>query len=479
MFLVVSGCFVKSPIKYFKRLLPVAVLCVLLMVVWSGCSVPGDHSHSSHRAPNIVLIVVDDLGYGDLGCYGSELHDTPNIDALAKGGMRFTDFHTNGPVCSPTRAAIMTGQYQQRSGIESAIGFVTDEGVSLEKVMFSEMLVEGGYACGLVGKWHLGWVGTFGPNDQGFDISYCSNNSPDYHSHVSRNGKVDWYKDHQLYKESGYLTDLVTKHSRSFIEENQEQPFFLFVSHPAIHFPFQGPADPPFRTEGKLWHGSERIVGQIQPDSKYGPLPPEEYKRAYKDMLESVDRSVGAIVGTIDELGLREDTLIVVTSDNGAYFWVGSNGIYRGQKGDLFEGGHRVPGIFNWPGKIPRDSVSEEITTTMDLAPTFVSVAGTTYSEKQAFDGMDISPVLFDQALLPPRTIFWRFNNSYTDSQARAVREGDWKFVLEGGQRYLFDLSEDPAERNNLASEYLERVETMDAAFLEWEAEITRNVPSP
>ena len=425
-----------------------------------------------------MLIVVDDLGFGDLGCYGSELHQTPNIDALAKGGMRFTDFHTNGPVCSPTRAALMTGQYQQRSGIESAIGFVTDEGVSLEKVMFSEMLAEKGYACGVVGKWHLGWVGTFGPNDQGFDISYCSNNSPDYHSHVSRNGKVDWYKDHQLYKESGYLTDLVTKHSRTFIEKNQEQPFFLFVSHPAIHFPFQGPDDPPFRKEGKLWHGNERVTGQVQPDSKYGPLPPENYKRAYKDMLESVDSSVGAIVEKIDELGLRENTLIVVTSDNGAYSWVGSNGIYRGQKGDLFEGGHRVAGIFNWPGKIPKGSVSEEITTTMDLAPTFVSLAGTPDSEKQAFDGIDISQVLFDQVSLPPRTIFWRFNNSYTDSHARAVREGNWKYVVEEGETYLFNLSGDPGEQVNLALANPNLVGQMEKAYLSWEQDVTNGTPA-
>jgi arylsulfatase A len=467
-----------SPSKRSKRILPAAVLCLFVIMVWSACSFTSEAPHSPHQPPNIVLIVVDDLGFGDLGCYGSELHQTPHIDALAKGGMRFTDFHTNGPVCSPTRAALMTGQYQQRSGIESAIGFVTDEGVSLEKVMISEMLAEKGYACGVVGKWHLGWVGAYGPNDQGFDISYCSNNSPDYHSHVSRNGKVDWYKDHQSHKESGYLTDLVTKHSRAFIEKNQEHPFFLFVSHPAIHFPFQGPDDPPFRTEGKLWHGNERVTGQVQPDSKYGPLPPEEYKRAYKDMLESVDNSVGSIVEKIDQLGLRENTLIVVTSDNGAYSWVGSNGIYRGQKGDLFEGGHRVPGIFNWPGRIPKGFVSEEITTTMDLAPTFASLAGFSDSEKPAFDGIDISSVLFDQASLPPRTLFWRFNNSYTDSHARAVRKGDWKFVLEEGQRHLFDLSKDPAERNNLASEFRERVEAMDAAYLEWEAEVTRNVPS-
>lgn len=452
---------------------PVFILCVLLVMMFTACSSSYEASSKTSRPPNIVMIVVDDLGYGDLACYGSVLHHTPNIDALADGGIRFADFHTNGPVCSPTRAALITGQYQQRSGIESAIGFVKDEGVPLEKVTIAEVLEQAGYTSGVVGKWHLGWVGSYGPNDQGFDLSYCSNNSPDYHSHVSRNGQVDWYKDHELYKETGYLTELVTKHSRDFIEANQRNPFFLFVSHPAIHFPFQGPSDPPFRTEGKLWHGNERISGQVQPDSKYGPLPPEEYKRAYKDMLEAVDHSVGAIVKSIDELGLRDRTLIMVTSDNGAYSWVGSNGIYRGQKGDLFEGGHRVPAIFNWPGRIPKGTVSHATVLTMDLAPTFASIAQIEEAEVPPFDGFDISPALFEQELLPLRTLFWRFNNSYTTTHARAVRIGDWKYVLEQGETYLFNLNDDPGEQVNLAHTKQDMVEQMEQAYLSWEQDVT------
>jgi arylsulfatase A len=419
-----------------------------------------------------VLIVIDDLGYGDLGCYGSDIHKTPHIDALADAGLRLTDFHTNGPVCSPTRAALMTGQYQQRSGIESAIGFVTDEGVSLEKVTIAELLRKRGYTSGVVGKWHLGWVDAYGPNDQGFDVSYCSNNSPDYHSHVSRNGKIDWYKDHELYKENGYLTDLVTRHSNTFIEENQNKPFFLFVSHLALHFPFQGPSDPPFRTEGKVWHGKERIPGKVQPDSKYGPLPPEEYRRAYRDMLAAVDASVGSIVATLDRLDLRRETLMVIISDNGAYSWVGSNGIYRGQKGDLFEGGHRSPAVFNWPGRIAAGEFSDATTMTMDLAPTFAALAG--LEESQQFDGIDLSDLLFDKTPIPERTLFWRFNNSYTSTRARSVREGKWKYVLEKDGSYLFDLDKDPAEETNLASVHPARLEAMDRAFVAWEKEVTQ-----
>lgn len=445
----------------------------VLFLLTAGCKPPVDDARVVSQRPNIVLIVIDDLGYGDLGVYGNKLHQTPHIDKLAKGGMRFTDFHTNGPVCSPTRVALMTGQYQQRSGIESAIGFVKDEGMPLAKNTIAEILGDHGYACGLVGKWHVGHVDNFGPNDQGFDLSYCSNNSPDYHSHVSRNGEGDWYKDHKLHQEPGYLTDLVTRHSQEFIEAHKEEPFFLFVSHLAVHFPYQGPADPPFRTEGKEWNGNERIVGHVQPDSKYGPLRPEEYTRAYREMLEAVDESVGAVVETLEKLKLRERTLIVVTSDNGAYSWVGSNGIYRGQKGDLFEGGHRVPGIVNWPGKVEEQSISHATATTMDLAPTFLSAAGIDDPRAKFFDGVDLGEVVLSGAALPSRKLFWRFNNAYSGSHAHAVRQGEWKYMEEAGETFLFNLSKDPGERHNLASANPQLVRGLKRDFLSWERDVT------
>lgn len=457
-------------LNHFRCIIGMAPVLLLLI---TGCKPHVDDSQIGSLKPNIVLIVIDDLGYGDLGSYGSELHRTPHIDQLAKEGIRFTDFHTNGPVCSPTRAALMTGQYQQRSGIESAIGFVKDEGMPLAKNTIAEILRDHGYACGLVGKWHLGYVENFGPNDQGFDLSYCSNNSPDYHSHVSRNGEVDWYKDHKLHQESGYITDLVTRHSNEFIEANKEKPFFLFISHPAVHFPFQGPTDPPFRTVGKEWNGNERIVGHVQPDSKYGPLRPEEYKRAYRDMLQAVDMSVGAIVQTLEKLNLRDNTLIVITSDNGAYSWVGSNGQYRGQKGDLFEGGHRVPAIFNWPGKLSSGIVCGETTATMDLAPTFLAAAGIKDPRAEAFDGVDLSDVIFNNASLRPRKLFWRFNNAYTDSHAHAVRVGKWKYVEQDGETFFFDLTKDPGEQTNLASTNSPLVKELKTDFLSWEKEVT------
>ena len=414
--------------------------------------------------PNIILIVIDDIGYGDLGCYGSAIQETPHIDRLAESGMRMTDFHTNGPVCSPTRAALLTGQYQQRSGIESAIGFTKDEGMPLSKQTIAERLAEKGYVSGVFGKWHVGHVSRFGPNDQGFRSSVVSNNSPDYQTHVSRVGELDWFKDQRLLDEPGYLTDLVTAHTLEFIETNKAKPFFAFVSHIACHFPFQGPDDPPHRTLGKIWH-----------DTKYGPLPESEYKRAYHDMLKAVDESVGKMTGYLEQNGLSENTLIVITSDNGAYSWVGSNAPLRGQKGDLFEGGHRVPMIVYWPGHIEPGSVSKATAMTMDLLPTFLHIAGIDPDPDQVVDGSDITDIWTGKRDGLARTLFWRFNNSYTQAKACAVREGSWKYVEQDGETYLFNLDADLEEQRNLAGEHPERVRQFRSAFATWESEVTTN----
>ncbi len=412
--------------------------------------------------PNFVIILLDDIGYGDLGCYGNKKHQTPHIDKLAAEGLLFTDFHTNGCVCSPTRAALLTGQYQQRSGIESAIGFTKDKGMPLRKTTIAEPLREAGYAAGVFGKWHVGHVDHFGPNDQGFQNSYVSNNSPDYHTHVSRVGELDWYKNHNLYKESGYLTHLVTDHTLDFIKANQEKPFFAFISHVACHFPFQGPEDPPHRTLGKIWH-----------DTKYGPLPKEEYPRAYKDMLEAVDNSVGQVLALLEKLGLRENTFIFLTSDNGAYSWVGSNGPFRGQKGDLYEGGHRVPAIVSWPGHIKGNRTTDQTSMTMDIMPTILQLAGVEKPDGLHFDGIDLTPLLLRNKKIGKRPLFWRFNNLNAKKEAYAVREGRWKYVRQDRQEFLFDLKKDPEESRNLVADKMRKTERLQRAVKEWEEDVT------
>lgn len=415
--------------------------------------------------PNFVLILIDDLGYGDLGAYGNTRHRTPHLDRLAAEGLRFTDFHSNGAVCSPTRAALLTGQYPQRSGIESAIGFTLAEGMPLTKTTLAEVLAPAGYRCGVFGKWHVGHVTRFGPNAQGFHESYCSNNNPDYHSHVSRDGNVDWWKDQQLADEPGYLTDLVTRHSVRFIRENRARPFFLYVPHLAAHFPFQGPRDPPHRTTGRTWNDND----------KYGPLPKNQYARAYREMIESTDASVGQIVAALEEMGLRERTLIFVCSDNGAYSWVGSNGPFRGQKGDLYEGGHRVPAIANWPGRIQPGRVSDATALTMDVLPTLLVLSGAPRPPGLPTDGVDLSGVLLRGESLAPRPVFWR------SSTEKAVRNGPWKLVTRrvGGERVeLYDLTTDIGEKHDLAAARPELVRQLQGELSAWERQVAPGLPA-
>ena len=435
----------------------IACAFILLNIAFPSSRILANEKYKETKRPNFVLIVIDDLGYGDLGIYGNKVHHTPNIDDLAKNGLLFTDFHSNGPVCSPTRAALMTGQYQQRSGIESAIGFNKDQGMPLEKITVAELLHERGYQSGVFGKWHLGHVELFGPNDQGFKQSTVSNNSPDYQTHNSRIGEYDWYTNHKIEKEDGYLTDLITKHSVDFIKKYKKHPFFLFISHIAVHFPFQGPNDPPHRTPGEIWH-----------DAKYGPLPESQYRRAYADMLEAVDKSIGEVITTLEESGIRDNTLIFITSDNGAYSWVGSNYPYRGEKGELFEGGHRIPAIANWPGRIQTGRVTSALTMTMDIAPTLVSLAGIRDLKEISFDGSDLSSIFDGDDNFPQRILYWRFNNSYTNTKAFAVRKGQWKYFEKGEKKYLFNLNIDPTESNNLINIYINEAEQLRSKYQNW-----------
>jgi arylsulfatase A-like enzyme len=417
---------------------------------------PGLRGQAAEPRPNVVLILIDDLGYGDLGCYGSTKHRTPHLDRLAAEGLRFTDFHSNGAVCSPTRAALLTGQYPQRHGIEAAIGFTLEEGVPLDRTMIPEVLAPAGYRCGVFGKWHLGHVTRFGPNAQGFHESHCSNNNPDYHSHVSRDGKVDWWKDQQLSDEPGYLVDLVTRHGVRFIRENRQRPFFLYLPQLAVHFPYQGPRDPPHRTSGRKWDG----------DDRYGPLPKPEFPRAYREMVEAADASVGQIVAALEETGLRERTLIFVCSDNGAYAWVGSNGGLRGQKGDLYEGGHRVPAIANWRGRIAPGQVTAETAMTMDVFPTLLAVAGVAAPAGWRSDGVDLRGLLLRGEALPGRALFWR------DADEKAVRRGSWKLVSRADSRELFDLAGDPGEARDVATARPEIVEQLQRELAAWERDV-------
>jgi len=408
--------------------------------------------------PNIILIMADDLGYGDVGCYGNKTIKTPHIDALAREGMRFTDFHSNGPMCSPTRAALLTGRYQQRCGIEGVLSWDHDLGMAPEQVTFAEVLKTRGYAVAVFGKWHVGYVGNFGPIGQGFDtfVGY-SGGCLDYHSHIDRLGNPDWWKDDKLVAEEGYVTDLLTDHGVEFIEKNKDKPFCLYVPHLAVHFPYQGRNDKADRTIGKAWH-----------DLKRGSR--KDRKAAYKEMVEALDDGVGKIVAAVRRLGLDKRTLVIFISDNGAYNNVGSNGPLAGQKGRLLEGGHRVPGIAWWPGKIKAGSVTDQTVMTMDIFPTMVAMSGATLPDGLRLDGVSLLPLLLEGKDLPQRTLYWRHRKEW------AIRKGPWKLLATGQDLHLFNLDEDISEQNNLADARPEMVKAMHAEFLKWEKDVTAGV---
>jgi len=408
--------------------------------------------------PNIILIVADDLGYGGLSSFGEPGYETVSIDRLAREGLRFTDFYANAPVCTPTRAALMTGRYPQRSGLEGVIyvqGATRQVGLSQAETTVAELLKTAGYRTAVIGKWHLGFLERFSPIHQGFDefTGFLSGNI-DYHSHVDNAGIFDWWHSADLLRESGYATDLITQHSVDFIEENKGRPFFLYVSHAAPHVPFQGREDPAYRFEDNEF-------------TYFGPV--EDRHRAYADMMTALDQSVGRIVARVEKAGIAERTLVLFTSDNGGIAEYGNNKPLRGNKSSLWDGGIRVPGIAWWPGSI-QSGVSDYPAMTMDLFPTLLGLARIDKPDNLQLDGMDLSPLLLDGAELDQRKLFWRYRSQ------RAVRDGAWKLVLSGSDTLLFNLDKDIAESTDLSVRHGDRVMHLRSAVEEWERDVTRGV---
>ncbi len=438
--------------------------------------------------PNFILIVADDLGYGDLGCYGGQAR-TPHLDRLAAEGVRFTDFHSNGSVCSPTRAALLTGRYPHRLGIETALPTDWhDNGLGAPRnrgeVTLATRLSAAGYATAIFGKWHLGKHMDSNPVRHGFDeFRGLTCGCGDYFAKLDRTGVEDWWHNETRVEESGYVTEVLTDHAVRFIGEQRHRPFFLYLPHLAIHFPWQTPddADRGTRQPGVAFNSNEP-----GPNSKLGPHTPEEVAQTVVRMIESLDAGVGRVLAALREHNLDERTLVVFTSDNGGYrryakAWtqgISNNGPLRGQKGDVHEGGHRVPGIARWPGRIPAGRVTTATAMSMDLAPTFLEFAGldapATGSAK-AFDGVSLVPLLTEDAALLERALFWRHTGP---GGPRAVRLGPWKLVQPPGRQpaELYRLDKDLGEAQDRATAEPERVARLQQLLQGWERslEITR-----
>ncbi len=451
------------------KLTGLTLLCFFLLPAFylASCS----PAESRDRPPNIVFIMADDLGYGDIGCYGSRINRTPNIDSLAGNGLRFTDFHSNGPMCSPTRAAFLTGLYQYRFGpeFERALDGTRhyEQGLPLDAVTIPEVLREAGYATALFGKWHLGYQPPFLPPGQGFDeFIGLGSGDGDHHTRIDRSGRRDWWHNDELEMEEGYSTDLITEHSVDFIRRHAGQPFFLYVSYLAIHFPWQGPEDPPHRQEGIDYH-----------QDKWGIIPDRKNVAPHvKAMVESVDKGVGEIIDALRQQELEEDTLVIFTSDNGGYIDyksggfenISSNGPLRGQKTEVYEGGHRVPFIAWWPGRVPAGTENNNLVMTMDMLPTFAELANAQLPREAAPDGISITGQLKGLEVFSARTACWK------NGENRAIRQGDWKLCLIGdNQPELYNLTDDLGETRDLSDQHPELVEQLLEEYKRWEEDVT------
>jgi arylsulfatase A-like enzyme len=417
-------------------------------------------SPQSH--PNVVLILMDDLGYGDLGSYGVPDARTPNIDRLAREGVRLTNAYANGAVCTPTRAALISGRYQQRVGLEWVLTDSApdrDRGLPATGTSLPALLKTNGYATGLIGKWHLGWKAEFGPNAHGFDEFFgFLGGAHDYYTRPP-GGPSDLYENTTPVEPTGYLTDEITRRAVSFITRHASGPFFLEVAYNAVHWPFEPPDRPPTQAE----RNTPRPLRQMPDDSV--PATRADYVR----MLERADQGVGEILAALDRLGVPRNTLVIFTNDNGGE-WLSRNAPLYHRKATLWEGGIRVPLILRWPGKLPAGKTSEQVAITMDLTASILAATGTHAPEGYRPDGIDILPILSGDAPLLERHLFWRIARA--QRQQRAVRSGRWKLLVDAGQFLLFDLGNDPGERVDLAARHPEQVVMLKRLLAEWEGDV-------
>ncbi|MEM9400550.1 MAG: sulfatase-like hydrolase/transferase [Verrucomicrobiota bacterium] len=413
-------------------------------------------------SPNVIVIMVDDMGYGGVSCFDNKYFETPEIDRLAADGLKLSSMYSNGCVCSPTRAALMTGRYQQRSGCDAVIKADPKDpmhqlGLHADEWTFAEAMKSAGYATAIFGKWHLGYKPEFNPLNHGFDEfrGFISGNI-DAHSHYDRMETHDWWQGKDLIAETGYHTDLIHKHAIDFIERHKSKPFFLYVSHGSPHSPFQARGS-------KIQRGpNKEKLPAWAPEETYSDDPNSE-DWLIRHFILPVDEGVGQIRTKLEDLGIAENTMIWFLSDNGAA--KGNNTaspLTRGKKGDFYEGGIRVPGVFWAPGRVKAGTVLDQPILTFDIMPTSMTLAGVTAPHDHTLDGRDVGPALFQNKTLPQTYLFWEMDGNKSRG---ALRDGDWKLVITKKGQELYNLQKDAQEKNNLAKENPERLENMYAVY--------------
>ena len=447
---------------------PYPVLCsglILIALIFTLTSCGTKAPQAGDSKPNIIYIMADDLGYGDLSGYGRKTYATPTLDKLAAEGTRFTQAYAIAPVCTPTRVGLMTGQYpaRHRAGLwEPLRTSFKDEGLAPASSVLAKRLKAAGYHTGLVGKWHLGREARFSPSEHGFEkwFSILSGGA-DYVLHRATepgnpSGPHDLYQNGNEVHAEGYLTDLFTVQAESFLRSTP-QPFFLNLEYTAPHWPWQQ-------------RGDNAYPGDKDP-ATYGGSP-----ETYAGMMKALDEGVGSVLALLEELGYAKNTIVIFTSDNGGERFSDMGGL-EGMKTTLWEGGIRVPAFVRWPGVIAAGRTTEQVATTLDWTATMLAAAGAPLGND--LDGVDLMPHLRGNAPVSERTAFWR---STRWGLQHAVRQGNWKYLRLGTEsalpsrpdtgELLFDLSKDPGEKENLAGKHPEVVDSLRILYTEWEMKV-------
>jgi len=427
------------------------------------------------RDPNVIVIFTDDQGYSDLSCFGSETIKTPNIDSIAEKGIRLTDFHVPSPVCSPSRAGLLTACYPKRVGLHRHVLFPSSTtGLDPQELTIADHLKANGYATACIGKWHLGHLPEFLPCTQGFDsyfgIPYSNDmNHPDNKRKSKLKSDELWadqktattawntplIRNEEIIEvpvDQQTITRRYTDEAIKFITSNKDRPFFLYLPHSMPHIPL------------------------YVPDDAYDPDP----ANAYKCVIEHIDAETGRLTKTLKDLDIEKDTFLIYTTDNGPWLQFKNHGgsakPLRAGKGTTYEGGQRVPFIISWPGHIPAGGKSDELASSIDLFPTIAALTGKPLTPPKKIDGMDISEILTKDAKSPRH----EFIHYSSQGELEGLRQDDWKLLLrrtkdKKAQPELYDLSKDISESNNLAASHPEKVATLRKRMTELDAEITNN----
>ena len=404
------------------------------------------------RKPNIIVIVADDLGYGEVACHGKQEIPTPRIRSIAQNGVCFSNGYVTCPVCSPTRAGLITGRYQQRFGHEFNPGPAAQAednfGLPLDQVTLADRLKKLGYATGMVGKWHLGYKNEFRPLKRGFDefFGFLGGAHSYVDSQADSNNPI--YRGNEPVEEKSYLTDAFGREAVAFIDRHKQHPFFLYLTFNAVHAPLQAP---------------DKYLSRFSGTS-------DERRKTFAAMLSALDDNVGSVLDKLAQEKLDENTLVFFIGDNGGPTprTSSGNGPLHGFKAQVWEGGIRVPYMVQWKGKLPAGKIYDQPVTSLDIVPTAVAAAGGAIAESQPLDGVDLLPYLSGQKSgSPHENLYWRFGPQW------AIRQGDWKLLKppQGGVQ-LYDLARDVGEEHDLAAQKPELASQLQKTFDQWNTEL-------